>query len=58
LIHNPTVVEQLAENGENSGRDSDLAAAAKRNGGDGLLLKAEQTEFLGSYSTGNAVSQL
>jgi hypothetical protein len=37
-------------------RDADLAAAAKRNGGDGLLLKAEQTDFLGSYSTGNATA--
>jgi len=25
--------------------------AAKRNGGDGLLLKTEQTDFLGTYST-------
>jgi hypothetical protein len=37
-------------------RDSDLVSAAKRNGGDGLLLKAEQTDFLGSYSTGNATA--
>ena len=37
-------------------RDADLAAAAKRNGGDGLLLKAEQTDFLGTYSTGNATA--
>ena len=36
-------------------RDADLAAAAKRNG-DGLLLKAEQTDFLGTYSTGNATA--
>jgi hypothetical protein len=34
-------------------RDADLAAA-KKNGGDGILLKAEQTDFLGTYSTGNA----
>jgi hypothetical protein len=37
-------------------RDSDLAAAAKRNGGDAILLKAEQTDFLGTYSTGNATA--
>jgi hypothetical protein len=37
-------------------RDADLAAAAKRNGGDGLSLKAEQTDFLGTYSTGNATA--
>jgi hypothetical protein len=37
-------------------RDSDLAAAAKRNGGDGILLKAEQSEFLGTYSTGSATA--
>jgi len=35
-------------------RDADLAAEAKKNGGDGILLKAEQTDFLGTYSTGNA----
>jgi hypothetical protein len=33
-------------------RDADLAAEAKKNGGDGILLKAEQTNYLGSYSTG------
>lgn len=32
-------------------RDSDLAAAAKKNGGHGILLKAEQADFLGTYST-------
>ena len=37
-------------------RDSDLAAEAKKNGGDGILLKAEQTDFLGTYSTGNATA--
>src|SRR5260221_12506093 len=37
-------------------RDSDLAAAAKKNGGDGILLKAEQSDFLGTYSTGNATA--
>jgi hypothetical protein len=36
-------------------RDADLAAAAERNG-DGLLLKAEQTDFLATYSTGNATA--
>jgi hypothetical protein len=36
-------------------RDADLAAAAKRNGGDGLLLKAEQTDFLGTYSISYSV---
>ena len=37
-------------------RDSDLAAAAKKNGGDGILLKAEQSDFLGTYSTANATA--
>ena len=37
-------------------RDSDLARTAKQNGGDGILLKAEQTDFLGTYSTGNATA--
>ena len=37
-------------------RDADLAAEAKKNGGDGILLKAEQTDFLGTYSTGNATA--
>jgi hypothetical protein len=37
-------------------RDSDLAASAKKNGGDGILLKAEQTDFLGTYSTGSATA--
>jgi hypothetical protein len=37
-------------------RDADLAAEAKKNGGDAILLKAEQTNYLGSYSTGNATA--
>jgi hypothetical protein len=37
-------------------RDADIAAEAKKNGGDGILLKAEQTDFLGTYSTGNATA--
>jgi hypothetical protein len=37
-------------------RDSDLAAAAKKNGRDGILLKAEQADFLGTYSTANATA--
>jgi hypothetical protein len=37
-------------------RDSDLAAAAKKNGGDGILLKADQADFLGTYSTANATA--
>jgi hypothetical protein len=37
-------------------RDANLAAEAKKNGGDGILLKAEQTDFLGTYSTGNATA--
>ena len=37
-------------------RDSDLAATAKKNGGDGILLKADQADFLGTYSTGNATA--
>lgn len=37
-------------------RDSDLAAAARKNGGDGILLKAEQADFLGTYSTANATA--
>jgi len=32
-------------------RDSDLAAAAKKKGGDRMLLKADQADFLGTYST-------
>ena len=31
-------------------------AEAKKNGGDGILLKAEQTDFLRTYSTGNATA--
>jgi hypothetical protein len=31
-------------------------AEAKKNGGEGILLKAEQTDFLGTYSTGNATA--
>ena len=37
-------------------RDADLEAEAKKSGGDGILLKAEQTDFLGTYSTGNATA--
>lgn len=37
-------------------RDSDLAAAAKKNGGDGILLKADQADFLGTYSTASATA--
>ena len=37
-------------------RDADLASEAKKNRGDGILLKAEQTAFLGTYSTGNATA--
>ena len=37
-------------------RDSDLATAAKKNGGDGILLKADQADFLGTYSTANATA--
>ena len=37
-------------------RDADLAAEAKKNGGDGILLKAKQTDFLGTYPTGNATA--
>jgi len=37
-----------------AGRDADLAAEAKKNGGDGILLKADRTDFVGVYSTGNA----
>jgi hypothetical protein len=35
-------------------RDADLAAEAKKNRGDGILLKADRTDFIGVYSTGNA----
>jgi len=31
-------------------------AEAKKNGGDGILLKAEQTDFLGTYPTDNATA--
>ena len=31
-------------------------AEAKKNGGDGILLKAEHTDFLGTYSTWNAMA--
>jgi hypothetical protein len=37
-------------------RDSDLAAAAKKNGGDGILLKAEQSNFVATASTANATA--
>ena len=39
-----------------AGRDADLAAEAKKNGGDGILLKADRTGFVGAYSTGNATA--
>jgi hypothetical protein len=29
-------------------RDADLAAEAKKNGGDGILLKADRTDFVGA----------
>lgn len=37
-------------------RDSALAAAAKNNGGDGILLKAEQTTFYGAISRNTTVA--
>ena len=37
-------------------RDADLASEAKKNGGDGILLKADRTDFVGVYSTGNATA--
>jgi len=37
-------------------RDADLAAEAKKNGGDGILLKTDRTDFVGVYSTGNATA--
>jgi hypothetical protein len=41
-------------------RDSALAAAAKKNGGDGILIQSDQRVFLGTVSTGysNAVTNL
>src|SRR5271157_256418 len=37
-------------------RNSDLATVAKKNGGDGILIKGDQANFLGTYSTGNAMA--
>src|SRR5258707_5601703 len=37
-------------------RDADLEAVAKKSGGDGILLNAEQTGFLYIYSHGNATA--
>jgi hypothetical protein len=37
-------------------RDSDLVAEAKKSGGDRILLKAEQADFVGTYSTGNTTA--
>jgi hypothetical protein len=37
-------------------RDADLASEAKRNGGDGILMQADQSDFLGTYSTGSATA--
>jgi len=31
-------------------RDADLASEAKGNGGDGILMKADQSDFLETYS--------
>ena len=39
-----------------AGRDRGVAAEAKRAGGDGLLLTGDQTNFMGSMTTGNASS--
>jgi len=35
---------------------ADLAVEAKKNGGDGILLKADRTDFIGVYSTENATA--
>ena len=37
-------------------RDGDLAAEAKKNGGDAILIKADERDFLGTYSTANATA--
>jgi hypothetical protein len=37
-------------------RDGQMAAAAKKNGGDALLLNADERDFMGSYSTANAMA--
>lgn len=37
-------------------RDGQMAAKAKENGGDALLLSADEREFMGTYSTGNAIA--
>jgi hypothetical protein len=39
-----------------AGRDRGMASKAKKAGGDGLLLTSEQTNGMGSYSTGNAMA--
>lgn len=39
-----------------AGRDRGMATEAKRAGGDGLLLTGDQTNFMGSMTTGNASS--
>jgi len=37
-------------------RDADMAGVAKKNGGNALLLSADAAEFMGTYSTGNAIA--
>jgi len=39
-----------------AGRDSEMAAEAKKNGGDALVLSADERDFMGTYSTANAVA--
>jgi hypothetical protein len=39
-----------------AGRNADMAAAAKRNGGDALLLNADQSNLVATYSTANATA--
>jgi hypothetical protein len=39
-----------------AGRDRGMASKARNAGGDGLLLTSDQTNGMGSYSTGNAVA--
>ena len=39
-----------------AGRDRGMASKAKKAGGDGLLLTSEQTNGMGSYSTGSAMA--
>jgi hypothetical protein len=46
----------VSQVGNHPVRDSDLAAAAKKDGGDGILLKADQADFLGPYSAANATA--